>query len=136
MSLQATIKSGATAIAPTGGTDITLSAMGIQNGIASTFVSQDTSMLTRRSIDFSSKDPKANAASPGGMTQARRKVVLHCPRTITAGASQVITQDKVTIELSFDVNATLAQVNDLRYLAAQLVADGDFDNFYQAGSLA
>ena len=136
MTLQASISDGATAISPTGGTAISLVAMGIQNGIASTFVSQDTSMLTRRTVDFSSKDPRANAASPGGMTQARRKVVLYVPRVVTVGSSSITTQEKVTLEVAFDISATGAQINNLRYLAAQLLADPELDNFYQAGSLA
>lgn len=135
MTLAATIKDGATALNPTGGSDILLSPLGINNGVSSTYVSNDTSMLTRRSIDFSAKDPKVNAASPGGMTQARRKVVLYLPRVLTVGSTTVVTQEKVTIEANFDISATTAQVNNMRYLAAQLLSDTEFDSFWQAGSL-
>lgn len=131
----ASFKDASTAITPTGGTDITLASLGLSNAVLNTYVSNDNSMLTRRTVSFSAKGPKANAGSPGGYTQARRKVVLTSPRTITVGSNQVLTNDRVTIELAFDINATSAQINNLRYLAAQLLGNANFDGFYQAGAL-
>lgn len=131
----AVLKDNATAIAPTGGSDITIASLGLSNAILNTYVSNDTSMLTRRTLSFSSKDPKVNAGSPGGYTQARRKITLVSPRSITVGTSTVLTQDKVTIEIATDVSATNAQINNLRYLAAQVLGYANFDNFFQAGAL-
>lgn len=135
MSLNATILDGATALTPAGGSNITLAPLGIQNGVAKTFVQNDSTMLTRRTVDFSVKDPKANAASPGGMTQARRKVVLSFPKTVTVGPATVLTQEKITIEAGFDIGSDAARIKNLLFLAAQTMSDTEFDAFWQAGSL-
>lgn len=135
MTIAATIKDNATAVAPTGGTDILLSPLGIQNGIASTFVSNDTSMLTRRSVDFSARDPKVNSNSPGGLTQARRRVVLNIPKVITVGSTSVVTNQKVSIEVAFDASNTTAEINNMLFLAAQLLGDTELTAFWQAGAL-
>lgn len=135
MTLAATISDNATAITPTGGSAITLSPLGIQNGIASTFVSQDTAMLTRRTVDFSARDPKVNSNSPGGLTQARRRVVLNIPKVLTVGSTSVVTNQKVFIEMAFDASNTNADINNMLFLAAQLLGDNDLSAFWQAGAL-
>lgn len=135
MTLAATITDNATAVTPTGGSAITLSPLGIQNGIASTFVSQDTAMLTRRTVDFSARDPKVNSNSPGGLTQARRKVVLNVPKVITVGSTSVVTNQKVSIEAAFDASNTNAEISNLLFLSAQMLSDPELAAFWQAGAL-
>lgn len=136
MSLSSSINDGATAMSPTGGTAINLVSMGLQGNANRCFVSQDTSLLTRRTVEFSVKESKPNAASPGGQTQPRRKVILTVPRQITVNGVLVNTSDKVTIEMSTDISATNAQIDNLRFLAAQLLADTEYNEFYRSLSLA
>lgn len=136
-----TIQSGsiadsATAMGPTGGSAITLSSMGVSGNVNRAFVASDASLLTRRTVEFSAKEARPNASSPGGYTQPRRKVVLTVPRDLTVNGVTVHTSDKVVIELSADLTATNAQITNLRFLAAQLLADADFDGFYNSLSLA
>lgn len=136
MSISASVNDNATSVSPTGGTAINLASLGIQNSANRTFVTQDASLQLRRTVEFSIKEPKVNPPSPGGMTQARRKIVLNIPRQITVNGVLVNTQDRLTIELATDVSATNAQIDNARFLGAQLLADTEFNEFYRSLSLA
>lgn len=129
----AQISDGATSIAPTGGTTITLASLGINGDISSVYVSTDTSIKTRRTIDFSKKNAKVNASSKGGFTQPRSKAKMNFPRTLADGS---VTYDTVTIELARDISATDADVANYMKIAAQVCFDSDFDAFWKAQSLA
>jgi hypothetical protein len=124
------VKSGVSALAPTGGTDITFVSNGMAaNGVTGAYISNDTSMKTRRDAEFSTKKPKPNAASIGGYTQAYRKVKLRFPRTLADGS---ITYDQITIELRSDISTTDPFIDDMRYIGGQILADPDFDAFWRA----
>lgn len=134
MSIQnAVIKDNATALSPTGGTDITLVNAGpASNGVVSAYVSNDTSMKTRRTMSFQKKDPKANANSFGGYTQAYRKIEILFPRTLADGT---VTYDAIKIEHRTDISATNAEINNQRFIGGQVLGDTDFDAYFQALNL-
>lgn len=130
MSIQnAQIADNATAIAPTGGTAITLATDGPSiNGMVNSYVTNDASLKTRRSVSFSRKAPKVNRSSAGGYTQAYRKTALKFPRTLADGT---LTYDQLTVEYRTDISATDAEMKNQRYLGAQVLTDSDFDAFWQ-----
>lgn len=131
MSIQnASIMDNATALAPTGGTAITLANSGpALNGVVNAYVTNDSSMKTRRTLTFQVKKPKVNANSLGGYTQAYRKIEILFPRTLADGK---VTYDAVKIEHRTDISATNAEINNQRYIGGQILGDSDFDAFYQA----
>jgi hypothetical protein len=127
------IKDGATAITMTGGTDITLVSSGAPfAGVVEAYVSNDTSMKTRRTVKFTSKAPKANPKSLGGYTQAYRKVEVLFPRTLETGE---ITYDAVLITHRSDISATDAEITNQLMIGAQILGDADFASFFKALNL-
>lgn len=128
----AQINNGATAVTPTGGTAITLIGTGIQNNVHPAYVSEDTSLKTRRTVAFQVKAPQANSKSIGGYTQAYRKVRITFPRTLTDGS---ITNDELFIQLRSDISATDAELQNEVFVGAQVLADPEFAAFWKALNL-
>lgn len=128
----AIVKTGATAIAPTGGTDLTMvtSRVDAQKVIAQ--VAADTDFRTKRSFEFTAKGPTAQASAPNGYTQVRNIAKIKVPRVLANGK---ITVDTLDIALSTDVETSSANRKDLRYIGAQLLGDTDFDGFWDNQSL-
>jgi hypothetical protein len=94
------------------------------------FVSSDTSMLTRRVISATTKQPKRIPTATGtaaSYTQARSKLVIKYPKTL---ANDYVTVNTLTIELSTDVETTAAEKLELRKVAAQTLFDADFTSFW------
>lgn len=126
-----TFKKAATAIAPTGGTDQTFTETGndVQNGIA---VSDATvaDFRVRPSITYKNRQPVRQA--DGSWTKAKRSFVLVIPK-ITADGSTVF--NLVRCDVEAHPETTTAEVNELRFLGAQILGSPETLNFFQVGSL-
>lgn len=126
-----TFKKAATAIAPTGGTDQTFTETGndVQNGIA---VSDATvaDFRVRPSITYKNRQPVRQA--DGSWTKAKRSFVLVIPK-ITADGSTVFNLVRGDVEAHPET--TTAEVNELRFLGAQILGSPETLNFFQVGSL-
>lgn len=128
-----TIKTGATAIAPTGGSDLVYTALKTGLDTVTAAVVADTDFRTRRTAEFTARAPKPQSSAPNGYTQVRNNVVLKFPRLLANGAISV---DTVRIEVSSDVETSAANRLDMRYLAAQILGDTDYDSFWDSQSIA
>lgn len=128
----ASVSSGAT-VAPTGGSALAFTGQGIRNNAHTAVAMADTSLLLRRSITASVKEPKVSVGAPNGYTQARATIVFKSPLALDNGNHTVNT---VRIELAYDEETTSAEIEELRIIAAQLLADSDFDNLWKGLSLA
>lgn len=128
MALASTIKEGATAVAASGGTDVTLVSLGIQGNKNTLAFSTDTNLATRRTAEFSVKAPAANPASITGYTQARCTVLVKFPKSVTDVG---IVTNTAKVELSYDVNTTTAEVETYLEQLAQLVGTANFMAFYK-----
>lgn len=125
----ATLLEGGT-LAASAGTERTLAPITTGPGSALMFFSSDTSMLTRRVLQATTKLPKRIAGASGEAatyTQARSKLVFKYPKTLANG---FVTLNTVTIELSTDVETTAAEKLELRKVAAQALFDADFTSFW------
>jgi hypothetical protein len=125
----ATLLEGGT-LAASAGTERTLAPITTGPGSAQMFVSSDTSMLTRRVISATTKQPKRIPTATGtaaSYTQARSKLVIKYPKTL---ANDYVTVNTLTIELSTDVETTAAEKLELRKVAAQTLFDADFTSFW------
>lgn len=91
-----------------------------------------TTILSRTEGVFARKSPKVSSSSPDGYTQARRSVLLKIPQVLADGS---LTYDTVKIEMSRSVETTAADVLTYRGIAAQVLSDSDFDEFWEEGSL-
>nr|URG16483.1 MAG: coat protein [Leviviridae sp.] len=131
----ASIAKSATGISVTGGTATALSVLTSASNSLRTMLSDATNLLDRVVMEFSVKEPSRNNGSPGGMTQSRNKVVVTLPFTKTVNGVLISNPTKVTIEVSCDVEATVAQKLEARLVGAQLLADTDFAGFFNSSSL-
>lgn len=126
-----TFKKGATAITPTGGTDQTFSETGsnVQSGInvADATVAD---FRVRPSITFKNRQP--TQAANGTWTKAKRSVSFTIPKVVSTGETVF---NLVRIDLEAHPESTTAEVNELRYLAAQILGSVETLNFFQAGSI-
>ena len=125
----ATLLEGCT-LSATAGTERTLAPITMGPGTATMFFSSDNSMLTRRVVRATTKQPKRIAGASGEAatyTQARSKLIITHPKTLANG---FITVNTVTIELSCDVETTAAEKLELRKVGAQTLFDPDFTSFW------
>lgn len=128
----ASISVGAT-VAASGGTAKTLKELNRSQGLISTYLDEGLSFQTRREISFSTKTPKVSPSAPGNFTQARSIVLLKSPKTL---ANLKTTVNTLQLSLSVDPETTSSEVQDLLVLAAQLLTDSDFSDFWKAQALA
>lgn len=126
MAIASIIKEGATTVAASGGTDVTLVSLGIQGNKNTLNFSTDTNLATRRLVEFSVKAPAANDAAIGGYNQARNTILLKSPKVLS---NLAITVNTVKIEVSYDPQTTQAEVEQLCETAAQMLGTAAFMSF-------
>lgn len=133
MSLEATIKTGATSVAATGGDDQVLKGLGISNGSHVVFYDGDGASTARRTAAFSSSFPKPNENSPGGYTQDRRTLVFKRPITLANGDLSVET---VRVQLATASETVESDKVEMLEQVAQMLVNTDFSEFWHEGSLS
>jgi hypothetical protein len=91
------------------------------------YLDEDLSLLSQKKVNFSVKPPKVSATAPGGYSQARATCVLQDPFVLDNGNTTVNT---MRMELACDPEATPAERKALRYNAALILLDSDFDELW------
>lgn len=114
-------------VTPSGGTALPLTSAGGSLDKNTLIVDADTDLRTQRSVDFSVSRPKVQGSAPNGYTQARSSVILKIPRTLANGNTSV---DTVFVKFSTDVETTVAEKDEMRALACQLLIDSETDAFW------
>jgi len=129
----ANINVGATSVASTGGTASSFTSLGDSIDRNEVFF-DSTSIVDRKTCSFSTSQPKINASSPDGYTQGRSKFTLRYPIVLADGVTWTTCTFKA--ELATSVEMSTAEMDDMRYLSAQILADSDFDSFFNSLSVA
>lgn len=126
-----TFKKGSTAIAPTGGTDQTFTETGsyVQNGINVADASV-ADFRVRPSVTYKNRQPSQLAN--GTWTKAKRTATLVIPKIVSTGETVF---NLVRIDVEAHPECSTAEVNELRFLGAQILGSAETLNFFQAGSL-
>lgn len=126
-----TFKKGATAIAPTGGIDQTFTETGsyVQNGINVSDASV-ADFRVRPSVTYKNRQP--NQLANGTWTKAKRSATFVIPKIVSTGETVF---NLVRIDVEAHPEFTTAEVNELRFLGAQILGSAETLNFFQAGSL-
>lgn len=132
MATTATIKTGASAITVTGGTDLTFTQAAILSAGRVLKVMSDAT-LTLRQIKQYYKAARTLATAPNGFTQERKEMIALVPMTLANGK---ITNNQVGVWISHDPEASAAQKLELELIGAQMLMDGDFADFWSQGSTA
>jgi len=128
----AVLKQNATSIDVTGGTDLTFASLGSPGDKNTIYAVDDPDVRTRRDVICSSNIARVKADAPNGYTQSRRSVFIKVPLTLDNGK---VTVNTFKGELSTDVETTDAEKLEIRQLAAQVMIDSDFIEFWDNGAL-
>lgn len=128
----AVVKSGATAMTPTGGSDVTFTPDGVTvvNGIHVADAAQ-TDFRIRRGITVRNKVP--TLLPDGTYSKDKKSVTLVAPKILASGKTVF---NLIRIEREVHPESTAAEALDLTMVGAQLLADTDFTAFWSSGSLS
>jgi predicted peptidase len=130
---QASIPLGATAFTPTGGSATTLKTRSQNANSMVAFLDEDSALLLQKTATFSVTPSKVSSTAPNGYTQARSSLTYKSPYTLDNGA---VTVNTVRVELAADSELTPAERKTLRYNAALLLLDSDFDEFWDEQAIS
>lgn len=121
------IKQNATALTPSGGTDLTFAVrQRASNGAIEVMVVDDP-QLTRRSASFLVKPSRIDEDAPSGYTQNRNSVLVRVPITLSNGKTTVNT---AKVEIATDIETSDAQRLELRYMVGQILSGAGFALFW------
>lgn len=84
-------------------------------------------LLSQETIDFTCRHPKVSSGAPSGYTQARNGVFHKMPKILANGKRTVNTGN---IQLSVDVETTVAEKLAMRVALMQLLFGADFLKFW------
>lgn len=121
--VNASIVTAPSAFAPTGGTAVAFSGNSPSQGKMSMFVSADTDLRLRRTIDVTVKTPSSSASAPNGYTQARVQYLFRYPKLLANGR---VTVNTAKVEFAYDVETTQTEIQQLLDVAGQICVDADF----------
>lgn len=127
------VKSGASAMTPTGGTDKTFTPDGVTvaNGIHLANAAQ-ADFRIRENLTIKSKVPTLNSAT-SRYSKDRKSITLVAPKILVSGE---IVFNLIRIEREVHPESTAAEALELCMLGAQLCTDSDIAGFWATGSLA
>lgn len=128
----AVVKSGATAMTPTGGSDLTLTPDGqtVANGIHIADASQ-ADFRIRKNATLRNRVPTLQ--SDGKYSKDKKSVTFVAPKILASGE---VVFNLIRVEREVHPESTAAEALDLVMIGAQLLTDSDFASFWSAGSLA
>lgn len=115
-------------VATTGGTATTLLTKDSNAGRHDLVLDDGTTLSGQTLISASYKPPKVNSSSPSGYTQGRNTVYIQVPFTVPS--TSLLTSNTVRIEFSTDIETTDAVKLSMRVLAAQMLTDSEFVNYW------
>lgn len=127
----ASLPLGAT-FAPTGGVATTLTPDGttVPNGIR-VVVATDTTAATRRNATLKARSAVINSATGKFSGKDKRAAVFCIPEILADGS---ITFDLVRVEIECHPQSASTKLAALKSAGLCMLADADFDNFWQLGS--
>jgi len=126
------IKTGATdKVSKTTGTTTTPTFMG--DSLTSAILNiLGTSFKDTIKMIFTKREAKPSSSSPDGHSQRRGSVTIHQPIESSSGE---IVMNTARITISRSIDSTTAQTTELLSLAAQVIDDADYEEFWHSLSL-
>lgn len=128
----AIIKTGVTAMTPTGGSDVTFTSDGVSvtNGIHVADATQ-ADIRIRKNATFKNKPEQLG--SDGVWTKARRTITIVVPKTLASTKSSF---PLIRIEVETHPEQTAAEKLDLCMMGAQALSNAAIASFLASGNLA
>lgn len=118
----------ASTVSASGGTALDFTTAGGSTDKNKLIVPADTDLREQRSLDLSVRRPRVQASAPNGYTQGRSIAVLKFPHTLANGN---LTVDTIRIEMSTDVETSVANKSEMMSLAAQTIIDSEMSDFWK-----
>jgi len=120
-------------VATTGGTATTFISKGQNLDVHNTILDEGNEFIAQSTVSFNIKSPKVSTGAPNGFTQARNTVRISSPLALDNGS---YTTNVLSISLAVDPETTDAEIETMLVLAAQILADSDYSDFWKKQSLA
>lgn len=135
MALASIIKEGATTVAATGGTDVTLVSLGIRDNKNPLIFSTDSALnlALRRTIEFSVKPTAVSPGSPGGQSNAKNTISYRQPKVLANGDKGYLS---IKVETSYHPEFTQAEVEAGCETVAQTLGTAAFLDFQKNQNLS
>jgi len=111
-------------VSASGGTAMPMTSFGGSENKNTLVVDADTDLRTQRTVSFTVRRPKVQASAPNGYTQGRCNMLFKVPRVLANGNMSV---DTISIQLSTDVETSVAEKQEMLALGAQLLVDSEVD---------
>jgi len=127
MTIEASSIAIGTAFSVTGGTATSVISKGDTLEKHNVVLDDGSAFKDHKTLTFSVKEPKVSLNAPAGYTQGRNTVVIAIPKTL---GNSSVTKNTIKVELSCDPETTEAEKSSLREIAAQVIFDTDFDQFW------
>lgn len=127
----AVVKSGATAMTPTGGSDKTFTADGmtVPNGIHLANAGQ-ADFRVRDNVTIRNRPP--SLGGNGEWTRDRKAVTYTSPKLLSNGS---YVNNVIRLEREMHPESSAAEALELNMIAAQILTDLDFASYWGSGSL-
>jgi len=127
------VKSGASAMTPTGGSDMTFTPDGqtVAGGIHLSNAAQ-ADFRIRENLTLKTKVPTLNP-STGVYSKGKQSCTYVKPKILADGSTVF---NLIRIEVEVHPESTAAEALDLRMMGAQFLSDADYNAFWSTGSLA
>lgn len=124
------LKAGASGLTVTGGTDMTFSSTGITvaNGV-NVANAANTNFITRENITVKSRMP---VQSGGSWKKGKYSATLAMPRVYDGDPE--VKYNLVRVEIESDPRILAADLQDLRFMGAQMLFSAAFGNLFVSGS--
>lgn len=122
-------KVGATGLSAVGGTASSLVGLNSDYRTLQAMLAGSTSLTDRTKIKFSATEARTSIDSPSGYTQKRNNVTVAVPLVLANGS---LTFNSMKFDLSVDINTTVTQIAEMRYLMAQFISSPEADAFFNA----
>lgn len=133
MALQnAVVKTGASAMTPTGGSDETFTPDGVAvaNGLHLADAAQ-TDFRIRKNMSV--KNKVSTLSATGEYSKDKKSITFVAPKILANGKTVF---NLIRIEREVHPESTAAESLDLNMIGAQLLTDADFTAFWASGSMA
>jgi hypothetical protein len=116
----------------TGGSALNFASKGLVGSSLTLYDEGAVDYVNRKDLVLSVKNPKINAGSPNGYTQARSEVLWKFPLVLDNGSSTVNT---ARLTIATDVETTDAERLEMRQQVAQALLNSDMVEFFDNQAL-
>jgi len=119
----------ATSVSSTGGTATPLVIKHQDFSNVTAILANGLNLKDQTVLKFVARDPKANEAGANGYSQARTQVSVIRPKVLS---NDVLTHNTAGFNLSFDIETTALEIDDMLFSMAQVISSTETRDFFKS----